>query len=73
MPDTKRFFKWKGYDIASDTRDVLVAGHLDYAVYKWCDEAGLKTANIFIKADNKSIWRIVNDRERTMFILRWAS
>ena len=71
MSFTKKFFDWKGHQIASDVRDVLVAGHLDYAVYQWCDENKLETASIFIKFEGKSIWRIYDDKERVWFRLRW--
>jgi hypothetical protein len=71
MTKTKKFLDWKGFQITADSRDVMLPGHLDYAVYKWCDENKLQDASIFIKLDGQSIWRIPDEKERVWFRLRW--
>jgi hypothetical protein len=67
---SKAHFKWKGFTIASDGRDVCINGNYDYEIYKWCDEVKIK-ARIFMKMDEKSVWRIEDDKDRAWFKLRW--
>jgi hypothetical protein len=69
---SKAHFVWKGLTIASDERDVCVNGRLDYEIYKWCDETSV-AAEIYMKMDDKSIWRIKDDRDRAWFHLRWSN
>lgn len=66
----KPHFKWQGFTITSDARDICLPGDLDADIYDWV-RANKISASIFIKADNNSIWRIRDDEERTIFKLTW--
>jgi len=66
----REFFKFNGYSVASDRRDVELAGYLDADVYIWCRENKID-AEINTKLDHRSIWRIKDDQHRAWFILRW--
>ena len=69
---SKAHFTWKGFTVASDERDVCVNGRLDYEVYKWCAETNVD-AEIFLKMEDKSVWRIKDDKARAWFHLRWSN
>ena len=68
----KPHFKWQGFTITSDARDICLSGDLDADIYDWV-RANKISANIFIKADNNSIWRIKDDEERIVFKLAWGN
>lgn len=72
MPATKAHFKWKGFTIMSDSRDICLPGELDADIYDWA-RAHKISASIFIKAENNSIWRIMNDNERMLFKITWGT
>lgn len=67
---SKAHFMWKGFTIASDERDICIDGNYDYDIYKWCNEVNVN-ANIFMKMEGKSVWRIMDEKERAWFRLRW--
>ncbi len=71
MPHSKAHFKWKGFTIMSDSRDICLSGDLDADIYDWAKKNNVN-ASIFIKAENQSIWRIINDNERILFKLSWG-
>lgn len=70
-PGQKVHFTWKGMYVTSDVRDQCIDGKLDAEVHRWCEEAGIN-AEIHLKLDGNTVWRIRDDDHRLMFILRWG-
>lgn len=70
-PGQKVHFTWEGFTVTSDVRDQCLDGSLDKDVYRWCEEMNIN-AEIHMKLNGRSIWRIRNDEHRVMFVLRWS-
>ncbi len=70
-PGQKVHFNWQGFSVTSDVRDQCLNGDLDKEVYRWCEEMGVD-ATIHMKLENNSVWRIRDDEQRVMFVLRWS-
>lgn len=70
-PQIKKHFQWQGLDISSDSRDICLAGSLDHKVYQWCDQMQVD-ASIYLKIDDRSVWRIHDNDQRMLFKLAWA-
>lgn len=72
MAELKTVGSWGPYTISSDARDVLVDGSKDFEVMSWCHKQGI-LADIYLKvAGGESVWRIKDDEQRTLFLLRWS-
>ena len=72
MSEVKTLATWGPYTLTSDARDILVEGTKDFEVMSWCHKQGI-AADIYLKIDGGgSIWRVKNDEQRTLFLLRWA-
>lgn len=60
------------YTVYSDPRDIRVTGMNDFEVVKWC-RANQIEANISFKiSGGDSLWRVVDDKQRVLFALRWG-
>ena len=77
--NTKVFLEIGDYKITSDSRDIMLDESITKDVQEWCKEYNIKydlngvmSVNFFIKYHNFRLWRIRDDRQRTMFILRWG-
>jgi len=69
-PGQKVHFIWNGLSVTSDVRDVCLDGSKDFEVYQWCNQAGI-CATIHMKLDGNSVWRIKDEGQRAVFILKW--
>ena len=78
---TKVFLEYQGFSLISDERDVMVSTDHRREVIKWCKQnkiqAELVTIGLQEHKDIKSmfgvnLWRIKDDEQRTLFVLRWS-
>ena len=72
MSEVKTLATWGPYTVTSDARDILVEGTKDFEVMSWSHKQAI-AADKNQKIDGGgSIWRVKNDEQRTLFLLRWA-
>lgn len=74
---TRVFARRGELELVSDERDVLVGWNRRMEVWAWCEANGITiehsgSAHI-AKYFSADLWRIPDERQRTLFILKWGS
>jgi hypothetical protein len=70
----KVFYEWDKFQIVGDSRDVPVDWKKREAVWDWCEANGITVAyQSTISQYGRDLWRVHNDKHRTLFILRWGN
>lgn len=77
--NTKEFLKIGDYSITSDARDIMLPYNKIGEVLNWCDQnnvqhdiPGVVTVNNFLHGYGFHLWRIKDDEQRVLFMLRWS-
>lgn len=77
----KVFLERGEFKLVGDERDVMVPHHLQPKVMIWCRDNGVaaglnyrgsQTRWLIQQAFNMDLWSILDEKQRTMFILRWS-
>jgi len=72
MSERKEFAQdARGYVLIGDSRDIAVAYTNRQAVYDWCGENKI-AVEYQGTLGGTDLWRIKDEKERTMFYLRWS-
>jgi hypothetical protein len=65
-----------GYALVGDERDIMVDIKYYKDVINWCQENGIdavvNSSPIVASAFGKTLWKVVDEKQRLIFILRWA-
>lgn len=77
---TKVFKTYKDLKLVGDERDIMVPARHRLAVLDWCDANDIAatlatgpTVSSFSAINfGVNLWRVQDERQRVMFILRWA-
>ena len=78
---TRVFLENKEYKLVGDERDVMVPHHLLTEVSIWCWDNGINAVLNYQGSDVRwmvqkafkvDLWRVEDDKQRAMFILRWS-
>lgn len=74
---TRVFARRGELELVGDDHDVMVDWHQRLDVWAWCEENGIE----FEYADSAhmtkhfgvDLWRIQNEKQRTLFLLKWSN
>lgn len=78
---TRVFLENKEFKLVGDERDVMVPHHLLTQVSIWCRDNGINAVLNYQGSDVRwmvqkafkvDLWRVEDDKQRAMFILRWS-
>ena len=78
---TRVFLENKEFKLVGDERDVMVSHHLLTQVSIWCRDNGINAVFNYQGSDVRwmvqkafkvDLWRVEDDKQRAMFILRWS-
>lgn len=77
----KTFIEINGLQLVSDERDVMVPAKHYTNVVEWCKQNNIDIAQIqgtynhyiAMKMFKVNLWRVKDQEQRVMFILRWGS
>ena len=78
---TRVFLENKEFKLVGDERDVMVSHHLLTQVSIWCRDNGINAVLNYQGSDVRwmvqkafkvDLWRVEDDKQRAMFILRWT-
>lgn len=62
----------RGYSLVSDERDIMVSRMHYVEVLEWCAQNNIAAAPAAIAAAfGVNLWRIEDEAQRTLFMLRW--
>ena len=78
---TRVFLDNKEFKLVGDERDVMVPHHLLTEVSIWCRDNGITAILNYQGSDVRwmvqkafkvDLWRVEDDKQRAMFILKWS-
>lgn len=62
----------RGYVLMGDSRDIAVPYSKRSEVWDWCQEN-----DVYVEYQGSlggtDLWRVVNEKQRLLFVLRWSS